>query len=57
VECFPDGFRRGVQMAPACAAAELKGFPTWLLPDGSRLEGDQTLQALARISGFQGALE
>jgi len=56
-ECFPDGYRTGVAMAPACAAAGLQGFPTWLLPDGSKLEGDQTLQKLAELSGFEGALE
>ena len=36
VECFPEGYRKGVQMAPACKAAKLDGFPTWALPDGTK---------------------
>ena len=36
VECFPEGYRKGVQMAPACKAAKLDGFPTWQLPDGTK---------------------
>jgi hypothetical protein len=35
-ECFPEGYRKGVQMAPACKAAKLDGFPTWTLPDGTK---------------------
>ena len=80
VECFPEGYRKGVQMAPACKAAKLEGFPTWALPDGtkvrpspttrpipiaclrtlliaasySQLEGDQTLEKLAQLTGYDG---
>lgn len=46
VECYPDGFRRGVEIAPACAAVEeLKGFPTWVI-GGRKLEGEQTFEVL-----------
>ncbi len=46
VECYPDGFRRGVEIAPACAAVEeLKGFPTWVI-GGKKLEGEQSFEVL-----------
>lgn len=48
VECFPEGWRQGVEMAPACKVAELKGFPTWII-NGERLEGDQTLETLQAV--------
>ena len=57
VECFPEGYRAGVEIAPSCAAEKLSGFPTWVLPDGSKLEGDQTLKKLAQLSGYEGALD
>ncbi|KIY92972.1 hypothetical protein MNEG_14991 [Monoraphidium neglectum] len=31
VECFPDGWRRGVQLAPACAEVPVQAFPTWVI--------------------------
>lgn len=44
VECStPDG--KG--QLPVCTEKEVKGYPTWVFPDGSRLQGEQTLQALA----------
>jgi len=53
VECFPNGFERGnVQMADACTAANLQGFPTWEI-DGKRLEGDLTFKQLAKASNFK----
>lgn len=36
---------QGVQMAPACQAAGLEGFPTWVI-GGERLMGEQTLEEL-----------
>jgi uncharacterized membrane protein len=54
VECFPGGWKAGVEMAPACKAAGLVGFPTWVV-GGEKLEGEQTLEtleaALARGAG------
>jgi thiol-disulfide isomerase/thioredoxin len=32
---------------PICAEKEIKGYPTWTFPDGSRLSGEQTLQTLS----------
>lgn len=47
VECYPDGFRKGVELAPACAAVDgLKGFPTWVI-GGRTLEGEQSFEVLA----------
>jgi thiol-disulfide isomerase/thioredoxin len=44
VECStPDG--KG--QLPICAEKEIKGYPTWIFADGSQLQGEQTLQALA----------
>ena len=51
VECYPDGYRRGVNMAKACQDAGIDGFPMWII-DGQSLSGDQELQALAKASGF-----
>ena len=40
-------------MATACDAAKVEGFPTWVI-NGKKLEGEQTLEKLAELSGFQG---
>ena len=53
VECFPDGWERGTPVAAACDAAKVEGFPTWVI-NGKKLEGEQTLEKLAELSGFQG---
>lgn len=45
VECYPDGWKQGIEMAPACKEAQLEGFPTWVI-NGERLEGDQSLEQL-----------
>ncbi|GAB2282489.1 ribosome biosynthesis protein lto1 [Dionaea muscipula] len=52
VECFPDGYRKGVKIAKVCANAGIDGFPTWVI-DGQVLSGDQELEELARVSGFK----
>ena len=31
VECFPDGYRKGIKMAKACLDSGLEGFPTWVI--------------------------
>ena len=31
VECYPEGYRRGVKIAKACADANIDGFPTWII--------------------------
>ncbi len=44
IECStPDG--KG--QLPVCTEKEVKGYPTWVFPDGSRISGEQTIQALA----------
>lgn len=52
IECFPEGWKQGVEMAGVCKEAGLEGFPTWVI-GGEKLEGDQTLdqleEALARV--------
>ena len=46
VECYPDGWKRGVDVAPACSAAGVKAFPTWRLPGGAMVEGELSLERL-----------
>ena len=44
VECStPDGQGR----TQACVEKEIKGYPTWVFPDGTRLSGEIPLQTLA----------
>ena len=31
VECFPNGYRKGVVVAPECSVAGVEGFPTWVI--------------------------
>ena len=45
VEC-PDDPKR-------CLAVGIAGFPTWILPDGEKLEGEQGLKKLSAESGCQ----
>ncbi|XP_028068364.1 thiol-disulfide oxidoreductase LTO1 isoform X5 [Camellia sinensis] len=52
VECFPDGYRKGIKIAKACADARIEGFPTWVI-NGEVLGGEQELSELARASGFK----
>ena len=40
------------EQAKACNAAEIRAYPTWALPDGSRKIGVQSLEALSRWSGL-----
>ena len=53
VECFPDGWKRGTPVAAACAGADISGFPTWILADGTRFEGEKSLEELAKAVGFE----
>ena len=43
VECAIRGQR---EQARACTDAGIKGFPTWVFADGSRIEGEMSLKAL-----------
>ena len=40
------------EQAEACNAAEIRAYPTWVLPDGRRKVGVQSLDALSRWSGL-----
>ena len=48
VECSVDGTR---EVAPACRAAGIDGYPTWKFRDGSRESGEQSLAELAAKTG------
>ena len=37
----------------ACLAKDIKGYPTWIFPDGRKLVGEQGLQKLSKESGCQ----
>ncbi|CAI0461414.1 unnamed protein product [Linum tenue] len=52
VECFPDGLNKNTKMALECVAADIKGFPTWVI-NGEVLNGELTLSELAQKSGFE----
>ena len=45
VECFPDGWQKGNEGNPACNAAGVKAFPTWIIK-GQTFEGEQTFDQL-----------
>jgi hypothetical protein len=45
VECYPEGWRQGIDMVPACKAADLEGFPTWVI-GGKHLAGAQSFETL-----------
>ena len=44
IECDPKGPYANPQ---ECKAKDIKGFPTWIFADGSRLSGTQELSTLA----------
>ncbi|GFH15452.1 VKc domain-containing protein [Haematococcus lacustris] len=50
VECYPEGWQRGAQVAPACEAAGVRAFPTWVI-NGRLLEGELTLDSLEQELG------
>eukprot|EP00850_Spirogloea_muscicola_P001381 SM000005S17178 [mRNA] locus=s5:587544:590129:+ [translate_table: standard] len=51
VECYPDGYRRGVKIAEECDKANVQGFPTWII-DGKPQAGELSLEELANLSRF-----
>jgi len=40
------------QQAAACQAAEIRAYPTWILPNGERRVGVQSLEELQVWSGM-----
>uniref|UniRef100_A0A0D6R6U2 Vitamin K epoxide reductase domain-containing protein n=1 Tax=Araucaria cunninghamii TaxID=56994 RepID=A0A0D6R6U2_ARACU len=51
VECYPNGYRKGVKIAKTCEDINIKGFPTWVVK-GQVLSGELEFAELARASGF-----
>lgn len=49
VEC-PDNPQR-------CIQAGIESYPTWVLPDGRKLVGEQSLEVLARESGCEAEVQ
>ena len=41
------------EQAEACREAEIRAYPTWVLSDGQRREGVQSLEALSSWSGLR----
>jgi hypothetical protein len=41
------------QQEQRCAQADIKGYPTWIFADGSRVSGTQSLSQLAESSGCE----
>lgn len=55
-KAFGDAFKRVPYVEcpdnpQKCIDAGIKGYPTWIWPDGKRLEGEQGLEKLAKESG------
>jgi len=48
VECFPDGWKKGMEQAPACKEAGIRGYPTWVI-NGKKIEGGRDLPRLRDI--------
>jgi hypothetical protein len=48
IEC---GIKGSHEMAPVCAQAEIKHFPTWVFADGTRIEGSHPLEFLSEKTG------
>jgi thiol-disulfide isomerase/thioredoxin len=48
VECGVEGSRAE---QPVCVAANIKNFPTWVFPDGTRVEGKVQIAALGEKTG------
>jgi len=50
IECDP----RGAGARPAaCQAAGIRAYPTWIFPNGARVQGVMALDRLAAVSGFR----
>ncbi len=50
IECLPDGKNAQPQL---CEAAKIQTVPTWDI-NGKFYQGEQSLQKLADLSGYQG---
>lgn len=52
VECYPEGYRTGVQIAKECNAVNIQGFPTWII-NGQQYSGEQDFAKLVELSGLE----
>jgi glutaredoxin len=50
IECAPDGKNGRPDL---CEAAKIEGFPAWEI-DNQKVEGTQSLERLAELTGYQG---
>jgi thiol-disulfide isomerase/thioredoxin len=50
VECAVPGQPPNVQ-PPACSAMQIHKYPTWVFPDGERVEANMTLEKLSEKTG------
>lgn len=50
VECSTPS---GKGQTPACTEQGIRTYPTWVYPDGTRVEGEQSLEALAQKTGCE----
>jgi uncharacterized membrane protein len=55
VECSPGGPRGGT--ASSCVSAGVQSYPTWVFPDGSRVNAVMSLRELADRVGYRHASE
>lgn len=53
IECEKKPGQSRGQLVEACVSANIEGYPTWILPDGSRQTGEFPLESLSQISGCQ----
>lgn len=55
VECYPDGWKRGIKIADVCDAAGVRSFPTWIIGN-EVLEGGQPIATLeAKLDALDAA--
>lgn len=57
-EAFGDSFRfvpyvECTEEPKKCADVGINGYPTWIFPDGRKLEGEQGLEKLSQESGCE----
>ena len=52
VECFPNGWKKGVSVIQACEDAGVRAFPTWKI-NGKTIEGEMTFEAIEEALSSQ----
>jgi len=54
VECAPDK-NDPYKQSQACIANKIESYPTWIFPDGSRVESEMSFDELAQKIGYSPA--